>query len=121
MTNEIKMKKEMTNEIKEIVDTLITEVNTKECATIFGMSQAIIKHNRFIDYITGNPDIYVEITRNEAGEIIDLASYINFKEIVERRVRWNMRNLKDENSFPIFYGFAVNTKANKSRYIPPTN
>ncbi len=112
------MKKEMTNEIKEIVDTLITEVNTKECATIFAMSQAIIKHNRFIAYVTKHPDIYVEVTRNEYGEIIQLLSNINFKQLVEKRVRWNLRNLKDENGFPIFYSFSISPKTKKLRHLP---
>ncbi len=104
------MKKEMTNNINEIVDTLITEVNTKDCATVFGMSQAIIKHNLFIEYVAEHPDIYVEIERNENGEIIQLLSYINFKQIVEKRVRWNLRNLKDANGFPIFHSFIKNVK-----------
>ncbi len=121
MTYQKETKNQIKKEINAIVDSLAVEVNTKECATIFGMSQAIIKHNRFIDYITENPDIYVEITRNEDGEIIDLVSYINFKDIVEKRVRWNMRNLKNEDGFQAFHCFAVNSKTNKSRYIPPTN
>lgn len=104
------MKKEMTNKINETVDSLIMEVNTKDCATVFGMSQAIIRHNLFIGYVAEHPDIYVEIERNENGEIIQLLSKINFKQIVEKRVRWNLRNLKDENGFPIFHAFTKNLK-----------
>jgi len=115
------MKKEITNEIKEIVDALITEVNTKECATIFAMSQAIIKHNRFIAYVTEHPDIYVEIERNENGEILELLSNINFKQLVEKRVRWNLRNRKDENGFPVFYSFTKNVKTGKLRHLPVVN
>jgi hypothetical protein len=112
------MKKEMTNEINKIVDTLITVVNTKECATIFGMSQAIIKHYRFIAYVTEHSDIYVEVTRNENGEIIELSSNINFKQLVEKRVRWNLRNRKDENGFPIFYCFTKNVKTKELKHLP---
>lgn len=112
------MKKEMTNKINEIVDTLITEVNTKECADVFGMSQAIIKHNLFIEYVSEHPDIYAEIKRNENGEIIELLSNINFKQLVEKRVRWNLRNRKDENGFPIFHGFTENAKTGEIKYCP---
>ncbi len=112
-------KKQNVENINKIVDSLIREVNKRECATTFAMGQAILTHDRFIAYLTENPDIEATITRNENGQIVDLCSFFDFKTIVEKRLRWNFRNLKDERGFHVFHQFSVNRETGKTRYIPP--
>lgn len=105
------MKKTIKAEIYQIVDSLILEVNAAGCATEQAMIGGIVKHPKFLDYATSTPDMILNIERNEDGEIQRVESYYDLGKIIGTRVRWNLKNLRNELDMPVFY--TVNRRTGK--------
>ncbi len=105
-------------EISRIVDSLIRECNTSECNTVGKMSFAIATHPTFLEFLDATPEMITKIERDETGKITDVAMRIDQTKIFENRIRWCLRNLKDERGFPAFYAFKVNRKTGESTLIP---
>jgi hypothetical protein len=113
-------KKQNVENINKIVDSLIREVNTRDCATVSAMRFAIATHPKFLDYIINTPEVEAKVERDANGEIVEIITPDNLAKLIKNRLHWNFRNLKDENGFRVFHQFSVNRETGKTRYIPPS-
>ncbi len=115
----MKSKTKIKTEIHCIVDALLLEVNTRECATVPELRFAIATHPKFLDYITNTPELEAKVERDGRGKIVEITTPDDLAKIIKNRILWNFRNLKDELGFRVFHTFATNRKTGKTRYIPP--
>lgn len=113
------MKNKTKVEIHRIVDSLVREVNTRDCATVSAMTSAIAGHPKFLDYATATPELELKIGRGADGEIREIFSPFDLGKIIKNRILWNFRNLKDKLGFRIFHTFKTNQRTGKVSYIPP--
>lgn len=115
----MKSKTKTQTEIHCIIDALLLEVNTRECATVPQLRFAIAHHPKFLDYVINTPEVEAKVERDANGEIVEIITPDDLAKIIKNRILWNVRNLKDELGFRVFHTFATNRETGKTRYIPP--
>jgi hypothetical protein len=115
----MKSKNTIKTEIHGIIDALLLEVNTRECATVPELRFAIATHPKFLNYITNTPELEAKVERDGRGKIVEITTPDNLAKIIKNRILWNFRNLKDERGIHVFHCFQENRQTGNIRYIPP--
>ncbi len=115
----MKIKTKIKTEIHCIIDALLLEVNSHDCATVHQLRFAIAHHPKFLDYVINTPEVEAKVERDANGEIVEIITPDDLAKIIKNRILWNFRNLKDELGFRVFHTFDINRKTGKTRYTPP--